>query len=325
MAPLYPMRFRPLYKRAIWGGRRLESVLGRKLGPGNDFAESWEICDHAEDQSVLENGPLAGLSLHDLVATRGADLLGRHHPQPRFPLLLKYLDANSRLSVQVHPDDATAARMRLNDSGKTEAWVVLSAGEQSAIWAGFEKPVDREMLRAAISGGYLERYLHQFRPQAGQCIFLPARTVHALGDGLMVAEIQQSSDLTFRLYDWNRVGADGKPRALHVEQALEAIDYVQGPVEPRQPSPTGNPQVERLVECNKFVLDRWQLRSPQRVGGDGRCHILTVLGGTVALDGDPSGGPLNFGDTALLPASFGEVSVRPNDLGTAVLLDAYLP
>ena len=325
MTPLYPIRFRPLYKRAIWGGRRFEEVLQRKLGPGNDFAESWEICDHDDDQSLVDSGPLAGTTLHELVIGRGKDLLGRHHPQPRFPLLLKYLDANQRLSVQVHPDDATAARMHLHDSGKTEAWVVLSADPQSTIWAGFIEAAEPATLRAAISGGYLEQYLHRFEPEVGQCIFLPARTIHALGDGLMVVEIQQSSDLTFRLYDWNRVGPDGKSRPLHIEQGLEAIDYTQGPVEPRQPLATSKPHVQRLVECTEFVLDRWQLHSPQRAGGDGRCHILSVLAGVLAIDGDPSSRPLGLGDSALLPASAGEVLVGPCAGTSAIMLDAYLP
>ncbi len=325
MTPLYPLRFRPLYKCAVWGGRRFETELGRKLEPDSSFAESWEICDHGEDQSVVEVGPLSGASLHELVAHRGDELLGRHHPQERFPLLLKYLDANQRLSVQVHPDDATARRLQLRDVGKTEAWVVLAASQGSAIWAGFNQRVDSGTLRRAIAGGYLERYLHRFAPVVGQCIFIPARTVHALGDGLMVVEIQQSSDLTLRLYDWNRVGPDGKSRPLHIEEGLEAIDYSQGPVEPHIPQPTPKPHVECLVECEKFVLDRWQFRSPQKAGGDGRCHILTILAGSIFLEADPSGEPLRLGQTVLLPAAVGATGLLPTGDTPAILLDAYLP
>jgi mannose-6-phosphate isomerase len=325
MERLYPLRFQALYKHAVWGGRRLETVLGKPLGDGNDFAESWEVADHGADQSIVANGPLAGTSLGQLVRRQGAELLGRHHPQPRFPLLLKYLDAHQRLSVQVHPDDALAARMQLSDPGKTEAWVILAAEPTSLIWAGLKEPVDCDVLRRAIERGDLEPYLHQFRPVAGQCIFLPARTVHALGDGLLVAEIQQNSDLTFRLFDWNRVGPDGRSRPLHIEEGLEAIDCSQGPVEPQQPEPGGPAHVERLVRCEKFVLDRWQFRSPQGAGGDDRCHIITILEGEVRVQDDPSESTLGIGQTVLLPASAGRVELAPEGETACLLLDAYLP
>lgn len=322
---LYPLRFQPLYKHSVWGGRRFESLLRRNLEPGDDFAESWEICDHGEDQSTVLYGPMAGATLQQLVIREGGDLLGRHHPQTRFPLLLKYLDARRRLSVQVHPDDATAARMQRSDAGKTEAWVVLQADAGSSIWAGFGRPVDRDMLRQAIAAGELEALLHHFQPRVGQCVFLPARTVHALGEGLLVVEVQQSSDLTFRLYDWNRVGADGRPRRLHIEEGLEAIDYRQGRIEPHRPQPTPRPHVERLVECEKFILDRWQFQAPQPAGGDRRCHLVTVLDGTIALEHDPSRKPLVLGDTALLPAAAGTIEITPLNNAPATLLDAYLP
>lgn len=325
MERLYPLEFEPLYKRAVWGGRRLETILGRSLGPGNDYAESWEIADHGADQSRVINGPLAGKTLEWLMHEHAAELLGRHHPQPRFPLLLKYLDANQRLSVQVHPDDALAARMKLRDSGKTEAWVILAAEPTSSIWAGLKQPIDRNALRRAIENGTLEEHLYEFRPRAGQCIFLPARTVHALGDGLLVAEIQQTSDLTFRLYDWNRVGPDGRPRTLHIEEGLEAIDYTQGPIEPCHPMATDTADVERLVACDKFILDRWQFHAPKTIGGDDRCHILTILEGTTRVDSPWTPAALGLGKTVLLPAAAGRVPLIPEGDRNCVLLDAYLP
>ena len=178
---LYPLRFQPIFRRYLWGGRRLESSLGKQLGPGHDWAESWEICDHAADQSRVQFGPLAGTSLGEL---------GRHHPQPRFPLLLKFLDAAQRLSVQVHPDDARAARLSPPDLGKTEAWVILEAEPGSLIYAGLRPGVDRRALAAAIGQGRCQDCLNVFPPSVGDCIFLPAGTVHALGAGLLVAEIQ---------------------------------------------------------------------------------------------------------------------------------------
>jgi mannose-6-phosphate isomerase len=323
MTPLYPLRFRPLLRRYIWGGRKLGESLGKPLGEGDDYAESWEVCDRGVDQSVVAHGPLAGTTLHELVTQRGPELLGDDHPRPRFPLLFKFLDARRTLSVQVHPDDARAARLDPPDLGKTEAWVVLAAEPGSIIYAGLKRGFDRALLEREVARGTCELCLHRFEPRVGDCVFLRAGTVHALGAGLLVAEIQQASDTTFRLFDWNRLGADGKPRPLHVAAALDAIDYDLGPVDARPPTATERPHVSRLVECDKFVLDRWQFDAPQEAGDGARCHIVAVLSGTVHVAGDTAGGALRAGDTLLLPAAVGPVRLTPN--APAVLLDAYLP
>ena len=323
MQPLYPLRFRPILRQYIWGGRRLGSELGKPIGSEGDYAESWEICDHGQDQTVVEGGPLDGSSLGEMVKQRGPELLGRHHPQQRFPLLLKFLDAARTLSVQVHPDDARAARLDPPDLGKTEAWVVLAAEPGATIYAGLKPGVDRQQLEAAIRQGTCEQCLHQVQAAAGDCIFIEAGTVHALGEGTLVAEIQQSSDTTYRLFDWNRLGADGKPRPLHVEQGLEAIDYERGPVNPRPLQATDRPTVGRVVACDKFVLDRWDFETPQTVGGDDRCHIVCVLEGEIAVEGDPTGKPVARGSTVLLPAGLGTTRLVPHE--PTVLLDAYLP
>jgi mannose-6-phosphate isomerase len=319
----YPLRFHPLLRRYIWGGRRLGTVLGKDLGPGDDYAESWEICDHGPDQSVVEGGPLAGTPLGQLVRERGEELLGRHAPQARFPLLMKFLDAARSLSVQVHPNDAQAARLDPPDLGKTEAWVVLAAEPGSTIYAGLRPGTDRRQLADAIRRGACEQLLHSFQPKPGDCVFLPAGTVHALGQGLLVAEIQQSSDVTYRLFDWNRLGSDGKPRALHIDEGLAVVDYATGPVNPRAPQPTERSWVSRLVQCEKFVLDRWEFDSDRTIGGDQRCHIVCVLQGAVEIEGDPTSRPVPRGGTALLPAALGPVRLTPR--GRTILLDAYLP
>jgi mannose-6-phosphate isomerase len=337
MPNLYPLRFRPLFRQYVWGGRRLESVLGKNLGPGDHFAESWEIVDHGPDQSVVAHGPLAGATLGELVATCGPELLGRHHPQPRFPLLVKFLDARETLSVQVHPDDAAAAHATPPDSGKTEAWVVLAAEPGATIYAGLKPGVDRRQLAAAIEQGTCADCLHSFQPQPGDCAFIPAGTVHALGAGLLVAEIQQASDITYRLFDWNRVSPDGKPRQLHVEQGLAVIDFDRGPVTPcRVPRPcskdvprssTAETAVAHgavcLVACDKFVLERRQIDAPQSIPCDHRCHVIVVLEGAIEIAGDPSGAALARGGTVLLPACLGDVRLNPR--GKAVFLDAFLP
>ncbi len=323
MEPLYPLRFRPILRRYLWGGRRLATLLGKPLGPGSDYAESWEIVDHGEDQSTVLHGHLAGATLSKLVRQRGVELLGRHHPRERFPLLLKFLDAHKTLSVQVHPNDAQAARQSPPDAGKTEAWVVVAAEPGSLIYAGLRPGVERSTLEHAIRNGACEELLHRFEPSVGDCVFIPAGTVHALGAGLVVAEIQQSSDTTFRLFDWNRVGTDGRPRPLHVDQALDVIDFHRGPVGPQQPEPTETAGREMLVECEHFVLQRRRFTEPQTVGGDDRCHILTVVEGSVRVAGEPSAESLAAGATVLLPASLGPVELTPES--HVLLFDSHLP
>jgi mannose-6-phosphate isomerase len=295
MPPLYPLRFHPLFRQYLWGGRKLATSLGKPIGSGNDCAESWEICDHGDDQSIVAFGPLTGATLGQLVAQRGSELLGFNQQAPRFPLLMKFLDATQTLSVQVHPDDAKAAKLTPPDLGKTEAWVVLEALPGSKIYAGLKPNVDRETLASAIREGYCQDCLHVFQPSPGDCVFLPAGTVHALGAGLLVAEIQQA-------------------------EGLDAVDFLRGPVQPQQVRPTEQPQIRRLVECEYFVLDRWEFDCPLSAGGDGRCHIISVLEGAVQVEGDPSNTALCRGGTIVLPAALGPVRLSP--LEKAVLLDA---
>jgi mannose-6-phosphate isomerase len=306
----------------LWGGRRLET-LGKPLGDGNDYAESWEIVDRGADRSVVAFGPLAGRTLGELVAQHPQELLGRHAGVTQFPLLIKFLDAHQRLSLQVHPDDRRAAMLDPPDLGKTEAWIILAAGPGSYLYAGLRRGVDRELLAREVARHTCELCAHRIEPRAGDCFFLPAGVLHALGPGLLVAEVQQASDTTYRLFDWNRRGPDGQPRTLHVEQALEAIDYQHGPVLAQLPEATDRPHVERLIACDKFHVDRWKLSGSAAAGGDQRCHILMVLAGRVEVDGDPADRPLAAGGVVLLPAELGSVTVRGE--GPAVMLDAYLP
>jgi mannose-6-phosphate isomerase len=313
----------PLLKRYLWGGRRLGDQLGKPLGDGNDYAESWEICDHGQDQTTVLEGPMAGVPLGELVRRYPHELFGRHAGPTTFPLLLKFLDAQRTLSVQVHPDDARAAMLEPPDLGKTEAWVVLAAEPGSVVYAGLKRGFDRDALQRELSRGTCELCLNRIEVRPGDCIFLPAGVVHALGAGLLIAEIQQSSNTTYRLFDWNRPGADGKPRALHIEQAMAVIDFSAEPVAPQQPQATDRPHVERLVKCDKFVLDRWRLRQPETCGGDHRFHLIAVLEGAVGVAGDRAARPLGLGETMLLPASLGAVELRPK--APTMLLDIYLP
>ncbi len=325
-AVLPPLRFRPILKRLIWGGRRLGAVLGKPIGDGSDYAESWELADHRHDVSIVADGPLAGASLRDLVRDRGADLLGESSAGLRqFPLLVKYIDARQDLSVQVHPDDERG-RLLADDNGKTETWVVVDAEPGSLIYAGLKAGVAREDFARAIAAGEVEPLLHAFPARPGDCILIRAGVVHAIGAGVMIAEIQQMSDATFRVFDWNRVGADGRPRQLHVEQALASTDFDAGPVDPipttAEPIPGGT--VERLSATEFFALERYRLTGPARLGRDDRFTILLALGGEVEVRGPGRSLHLRLGETLLLPASAGACEVVPVG-GEATLITCVVP
>jgi mannose-6-phosphate isomerase len=322
MPPLYPLTFRPIYRSYLWGGRRLESLLGKSLGPEAKYAESWEIVDHGDDQSVVAEGLLAGITLGELVQERGEELLGPGRRHDAFPLLFKFLDAHKVLSVQVHPDDAYAAKLNPPDLGKTEAWVVLHADPGSKIYAGLKPGIDRETLRAEIEAGRTAETLHVFEPKAGDCVFIPAGTIHALGAGLVVAEIQQSSDTTYRLYDWDRVDDAGNRRPLHIEEALETTDFRRGPVDQVEPQPTDDGLGERLVDCDKFTLDRYRATEAVPLNASRSCRLIAVLEGTCDIVPDSDGKALSLakGSTCLVPASVGRFELRPQNATTALVI-----
>jgi mannose-6-phosphate isomerase len=319
----HPLRFQPLFRRYLWGGRRLGTQLGKAIGAGDDYAESWEIVDHGEDQSVVVAGPLAGRTLRELVAHHNADLFGRFAPQYQFPLLFKFLDCCRDLSLQVHPNDDQARLQTPPDLGKTEAWVIIDAQPGSVLYAGIKRGFDRPAVERELVRGTLSLCLNKVEAKPGDCLFIPAGVVHALGQGMLVAEIQQASDTTYRLFDWNRVGPDGKPRPLHVDQGLAVTDFETGPVDPQIPRQTEREHVQRLVGCDKFVLDRWRIDSSQTIAADDRFHIVAVLEGAVRLANDPLAEPLAKGQTALIPAACAARMIAP--LEPSVLLDIYLP
>jgi mannose-6-phosphate isomerase len=250
----------------------------------------------------VAEGALAGTTLNELVRDHAPALLGIHAGLDRFPLLFKLLDAQRVLSLQVHPDDRRAAQLSPPDLGKTEAWVVLHAEPGSVIYAGLKRGFDRAAFERELRRGTAELCLHKFEPRVGDCVFIPAGAVHALGAGLVIAEIQQSSDVTYRLFDWNRVGLDGQPRPLHIEQGLEAIDFTLGPISPVQPQSTDQSEVERLVTCDKFVLERWRISDRFSVPNDNRCRILVVVDGAISFAAHPADRAWVRGETGLVPA-----------------------
>jgi mannose-6-phosphate isomerase len=322
---MHPLLLDPVYRRYLWGGRRFATALGRDLPAGDDFAESWELVDRpGTDQSVVAAGPLAGRTLGDLVRGHGRDLLGRHAPRAAFPLLFKFLDARRDLSVQVHPDDARAARLVPPDRGKTEAWYVVDAEPGSRIYAGLAAGAGQADLGAAIRAGTCASVLHSFEAHAGDCIFIPAGTVHAIGAGLLVAEIQQSSDVTYRLFDWNRTGPDGKPRPLHVEAGVEAVTKF-GPLAPVPPETTADPVVKRLVTSEFFLFDEVRPTGTWEIGGDDACHFLAVLDGSLTFDDRWRLPPATRGRTILLPAAIGRQPLHVAPGPPATLLHVALP
>jgi mannose-6-phosphate isomerase len=322
---LHPLRFEPIYKRLIWGGRRLGTVLRKPIGEGSQYAESWEISDHRADISRVVDGPLAGSTLRDLVRTNGQDLLGSAvGRRDQFPLLVKFIDAQQDLSVQVHPDDVGGRRLA-NDNGKTEAWVIIHAEPGSRIYAGLRAGVTRERLGAAIADGTIGDHLHSFPARAGDCILIPAGTVHAIGAGVVLSEVQQMSDATFRLHDWGRIGSDGLPRPLHIAEALESIDFDAGPVSPLETSVESieGGTRESLARSNYFALERLRLDGPAMIGEFDRFTIIVGLEGEVELRSDDFVSRVGVGQTLLLPASVGPCQVFPRDRAT--LLTCVVP
>ena len=309
---MYPLRFKPIFQRYLWGGFRLRDVLGKDTGD-QAAAESWELVDHKDAQSEVLYGSLAGQSLRQIIASDPEGILGKKLaaqlaaesiPQPlrnRFPLLLKFLDASRDLSIQVHPDDAMGATLSPPDLGKTEAWYVMDAQPGAKIYAGLKEGVDEAAFRAAADAGKTPEMMHSFEPKSGDCVFIKAGTLHAIGAGLLIAEIQQASNTTFRIDDWGRVDADGNPRQLHLSQGIAATDFSRGPVSAC--AGEKGDDFETLIACDKFTFRRYSLGDKVTVGGDGKFRIIAVTSGSLMVQNDPSESPLAKAQTALLPAS----------------------
>ena len=323
-----PLVFEPYFRPQIWGGRRLAQRLGKPLPADGRFGESWEISAHRHYVTRVAEGPQQGLGLDELWCTRRVELVGPGSPlaaAEAFPVLLKYLDCAELLSVQVHPSDAIAQQIIPGERGKTEAWVVVEAAPTGRIYAGLKPGVTRPILERHLDAGTVDQCLHQFRPQPGDCVFLAAGTVHAVGGGVLMAEIQQSSDATFRLFDWNRLGDDGRPRKLHRAESLASIDWSAGPVAPAVPRALADlpPGVrgERLAACEHFTLDRYAVGGVWPLPAAGRLALWTVLSGAAELSG--AGGyrrTFTVGQSLLTPATAGPLSWQPAAAAPAILL-----
>jgi mannose-6-phosphate isomerase len=324
-----PLVFEPYLRRQVWGNRRLGESFGKALPAEGAFGESWEISGHWHHVSRVADGRWRGALLTDLCATRSREIFGFDLPAGvPFPLLIKILDCHDLLSIQVHPTNELAARLRPGESGKTEAWVIVEAGTEARIYAGLLPGTSRLDLERHLAEGTVERCLHSFVPRAGDCLFLPAGTVHAVGGGVLMAEVQQTSDATFRLFDWNRVGSDGRPRELHIYEALASIDWSRGPVNPVPPTLiTGLPagmHGERLVSCAYFVVHRYRVAGHWGLPFPGRMSMWVVLQGSAELaelNGDYCR-LLRHGETVLVPASAPRLQWKTS---SATLLAVRLP
>jgi len=318
--PLPPLRFAPIFQPRIWGGRRFAQLFDWAL-PEGPIGEAWLLSDRDDHASRVADGPFAGQTLRQLLATHRQDIFGRHAHLERFPLLLKFLDACDDLSIQVHPSDQHTDFLPPGERGKTEAWLVLDAAPGSKVYAGVQPGTTDGQLRGAIDAGTLAAALGQFQPRPGDGVFLPAGTLHALGAGVAVFEVQQNSDVTFRLHDWDRVDAQtGQPRALHVEQSLACTDFARGPLTPVTPVKSSAAGVERelLFQCEFFRT--WRLRGPQTfsVGQPGECRVLVGIAGAAQLHTAKGACPLPAGATVLLPAALGACSCMLAEAATVV-------
>lgn len=317
---LYPFKFRPRFFEKMWGGRKMQSLLGKNLPADVPVGESWELFDFPPGvvensagwlSSEVANGPLAGKTIHELVAEHGSDLMGDVKlvsPHGQFPVLIKFLDAKDDLSVQVHPDEKYAAA-HPDAFLKTEAWYVVQNDAGAKLYKGLSPGVTREAFERAIAEGTVESCIETVEARPGNCVFMPSGTVHALGAGILAWEVQTPSDTTYRVFDFNRIDAStGRPRKLHVEQALACIDFSGGP-DPKQPRSTMSGKlttVSRLVTSPYFILDKVRMRG----GVDNeplpyaQPTVWTMLEGEAHLHADGLAEPVvvTRGETILLPA-----------------------
>lgn len=321
---MQPLVFEPIIKRIRWGGVRLGTVLGKPIGDAQDAAESWEIADQPAGRSVVARGPFQGQTLSNLLLNQPVDLFGSACRYQQFPLLIKFLDANDRLSLQVHPNDQLAREYGPEQNGKTEAWVILESVPGSQLFAGLKSGVGPADLEAAVKSNRLEDVVHQFEVQRGDVVFVPAGTVHAIGEGILLAEVQQQSNLTFRLHDWGRLGTDGKPREIHIEDSLRCADFDRGPVNTVQPERIeSDHELQQLVSCDHFVIRRHVVTQPTEFLPADMFRVLMVLEGRGRLVCEAETYDLPTGQTLLLPASCPEVSCIPAERLT--ILETYVP
>ena len=325
--PLYPFRFEPIYQYRSWGGWHLANLLAAPLPEDDPIGEAWILSDRDDHASLVANGPLKGQTIKQLFKLWPDQLLGKQAKHfERFPLLLKFLDAREMLSLQVHPSDNQTDYIPKGEHGKTEAWIVLETGPESLIYKGLKQDTTADNMRQALIDGTVPEYLTCFKPKPGDAVFLPSGTVHALGNDMVVFEIQQNSDVTFRLFDWNHVDTKtGKPRPLQIDKALACIDFSQGAIGAVTPEIEAKKPVlrEKLFHCQHFSLWRLQGQVPFTVGALDVARVLVCIKGNGKVEYCGTSFDIRKGEVLLLPAVAGICTFHPESKVT--LLEIALP
>ncbi len=319
---MYPIKFTPIVKDKIWGGKRLEKKFGKESGKLPNIGESWELSGVPGDVSVISNGYLAGKTLNEVIAQFKEQLVGKRvyaKSGDNFPLLFKLIDANDDLSIQVHPNDEVAGK-RHNSLGKTEMWYVLDAEKDAYLIIGFKKNTTKKEYLTALEKGEVESLLQKVPVQAGDVFFIPAGLVHAIGKGVMIAEIQETSDITYRIFDFNRKDDQGNERELHTDLALDVIDFKASKNPKTEYASKLNEEVE-LVKCEYFTTNLLEINKSKHFhyGHMETFVVYMCLQGKVEISGGTSNVMVEKGDTVLIPASMKDFTLSPD--GEAKLLE----
>lgn len=312
-APLYPMLFQPVYKDYLWGGDRIARQFHRSDTPAR-CAESWELADRSEGMSIIINGVFKGKSLESLVREQGPRLLGCETSFSRFPLLIKLIDARLDLSLQVHPNEETARAS--GGEPKTEMWYILAAEPDARIFAGLKPGIHRNLFRKAVAEGSLdETQLAIIPAKPGRAFFVPGGKPHAIGAGCLLLEVQQNSNTTYRIHDWNRTDENGQPRELHIQQALQTIQWDRAQPEICSPKPlpmTGDNAFSHILECPYFKIMKIRLAGSETCEHDKRSfHIIFVINGKVLAGAKGSVAVIESGTTCLIPADASPYTLTP--------------
>ncbi|MBI9066388.1 MAG: class I mannose-6-phosphate isomerase [Salinivirgaceae bacterium] len=315
MSTLYPIKFNPIFKEKIWGGQKLKNLLNKSVDENIKMGESWEISGVSGDLSVVENGFLQDNTIEELIEIYMGDLVGDKVYEQfglEFPLLIKYIDANDYLSIQVHPDD-DLARERHNSYGKTEMWYVIDAEKEAELIAGFNQEMDKTKYLQHFGSGTLREVLNFEKVKTGDVFFMPAGRVHATGPGILFAEIQQTSDITYRIYDWDRFGDDGKPREMHTELAIDAIDYNYHK-EVKTPYKEEINKSSEIIKCPYFTTNIINLNSKvvkDYFSLDSFVIYMGIDGDTKITYSETEEIILKKGETLLIPAILPEIGLEP--------------
>lgn len=309
--PMEPLVFTPIYQTRVWGGRTLAESYQRPLPDSQPYGESWEISDREAEQSLVSEGPFAGKSLHELWSNHREEIFGKNLSGERFPLLIKILDARDDLSIQVHPPKEIAPQ--LGGDPKTEMWYIAACDPGAKLYVGLKHGSSRESFQASLSNGSVASQVHAITPKAGDSIFIASGRLHAIGAGFLIYEIQQNSDTTYRVFDWNRMGLDGKARDLHIEESMASIDFDD--FEPGMDQPQGN----TLASCEYFVVEQVHLQAGQLLKNpNDRFSIITVVAGEIT---SPSGRHFQKGDFFILPKHAAPLSATAQ----SKLLQTFIP